>query len=154
MDDQIRASDTDRDRVTARLRDHFAEGRLSRGELDERISAALGATTIGDLRRLMADLPGPVPVRPAAAQRPPWAGPTWMVRRRGPRILPLMLLVLLAALLLPGGGWLLLAFFKLVLVFWLVSFLAAVLFASRLRRRLRRGQLPGHTQHEWGHAPW
>ncbi len=154
MDDRIRASDTDRDHVTARLRDHFAEGRLSRGELDERISAALGATTLGDLRRLMADLPGPVPVPPAAAQRPPWAHSPWLVRRRGPRVLPLLLLALIAALLLPGGVWVLLAFVKLVLLFWLVSCLAAVLFASRLRRRLRRGQLPGYTQHEWGSARW
>ena len=28
MDDRIRASDADRERVTARLRDHYAEGRL------------------------------------------------------------------------------------------------------------------------------
>ncbi|HKA95790.1 MAG TPA: DUF1707 domain-containing protein, partial [Streptosporangiaceae bacterium] len=41
MDDRIRVSDADRDRVAARLRDHFAEGRLTQDELDERISAAL-----------------------------------------------------------------------------------------------------------------
>ena len=65
MDDRIRVSDADRDRVTARLRDHFAEGRLTHSELDERITAALNAKTVGDLRRLMADLPGPIPVPPA-----------------------------------------------------------------------------------------
>ena len=85
MDDRIRVSDADRDHVTARLRDHFAEGRLTPVELDERISAALNATTFGDLRRVMADLPGPVPVPPAAAQRPQGAGPPWTARRRGPR---------------------------------------------------------------------
>jgi len=41
MDDRIRVSDADRERVTARLREHFAEGRLSQEELDERLSAAL-----------------------------------------------------------------------------------------------------------------
>ncbi len=41
MDDRIRISDADRERVTARLREHFAEGRLTSEELDERISAAL-----------------------------------------------------------------------------------------------------------------
>jgi uncharacterized membrane protein len=41
MDDRIRISDADRERVTARLREHFAEGRISPDELDERISAAL-----------------------------------------------------------------------------------------------------------------
>jgi hypothetical protein len=41
----------------AGLRDHFAEGRLTRAELDERLTVALSARTAGDLRRLMADLP-------------------------------------------------------------------------------------------------
>jgi len=55
--DQIWASDADRERVVASLRDHFAEGRLTRAELDERLTMALSARTGGDLRRLMADLP-------------------------------------------------------------------------------------------------
>ena len=56
-DDRIRVSDRDRERATARLRDSFAEGRLTREELDERITAALNARTVGDLRRVTADLP-------------------------------------------------------------------------------------------------
>jgi len=56
-EDRIRVSDCDREHVTARLRDSFAEGRLSRAELDERITAALNARTVGDLRRITADLP-------------------------------------------------------------------------------------------------
>ena len=71
MDDRIRISDADRDRVTARLREHFAEGRLSREELDERLSAALSAKTFGDLRRVMADLPGPAPAPVPAAPAAP-----------------------------------------------------------------------------------
>ena len=59
----LRVSDADREHVTARLREHFAEGRLTREELDERITAALNAKTFGDLRRIMADLPGTVPGR-------------------------------------------------------------------------------------------
>jgi DNA-binding PadR family transcriptional regulator len=55
--ERIRVSDRDRERATARLRDSFAEGRLTREELDERITAALSARTVGDLRRLTADLP-------------------------------------------------------------------------------------------------
>lgn len=55
--DQIRASDADREQAAASLRDHFAEGRLTRVELDERLTTALCARTAGDLRRLMADLP-------------------------------------------------------------------------------------------------
>jgi hypothetical protein len=151
MDDRIRVSDTDRDRVTARLRDHFAEGRLAPGELDERISAALSARTFGDLRRVMADLPGPVLVWPAEAQRPQRAGPAWLARRRGPRLLPVALLVLLAALVIPGGGWLLLAFIKLILMFWLVTCLAGIFAAGRFRRRMYRHWQSGYPPH--GHAP-
>ena len=78
MDDHIRVSDADRERVTGRLREHFAEGRLTSDELDERVSAALNAKTFGDLRPLMADLPEPVPG--AAAGGAPAAGrrrPGW-----------------------------------------------------------------------------
>jgi len=55
--DQSRASDADREQVVASLRDHFVEGRLTRAELDERLTTALSARTPGDLRRLTADLP-------------------------------------------------------------------------------------------------
>ena len=55
--EQIWASDADRERVVASLRDHFAVGRLTLAELDERLTVALSARTAGDLRRLMADLP-------------------------------------------------------------------------------------------------
>src|SRR5262249_20396736 len=85
MDERIRASDADRDHVTTRLREHFAAGRLTPDELDERISAALNAKTHGQLRALMADLPEPAPAAPKATQRPYPAAPPWVVRRRGPR---------------------------------------------------------------------
>ena len=55
--DRLRASDADREQAVARLRDHFVEGRLTRAELDERLTTALSARTPGDLQRLMADLP-------------------------------------------------------------------------------------------------
>src|SRR5258708_25974376 len=61
MDDRLRISDADRDRATALLRDHFAAGRLSAEELDERLAAALDAKTAGDLRRVLADLPETAP---------------------------------------------------------------------------------------------
>ena len=73
MDDRIRVSDADRERVAERLREHFAQGRLSSEELDERISAALGAKTFGDLRRIMTDLPEPELVQPQARGSAPWA---------------------------------------------------------------------------------
>jgi DNA-binding PadR family transcriptional regulator len=50
-------SDADRDLAAARLREHFAVGRLTHAELDERLTAALTAQTAGALRGLLADLP-------------------------------------------------------------------------------------------------
>ncbi len=146
MDDRIRVSDADRDGATARLRDHFAAGRLTLSELHERISAALNAKTFGDLRLIMADLPEPAPVPPRAAQRPPWATPPRAARRHRP-VLPLILLGLLVALLIPSSGWLLLAFVNLIMVLWLMTGLAAALTFGRPHRPVRRGRLPGTTRY-------
>jgi hypothetical protein len=137
-DDRIRISDADRDRAAARLREHFAEGRLSPDELDERISAALSAKTVGDVRRIMADLPDPAPTPPLARQSPPWAPGPGAVFRRGPRILPLAVFALIAALVIPGAGWLFLALLQLVAVLWLAACLTGILAAARLRRHIRR----------------
>ena len=148
MDDRIRTSDADRDRVTARLRDHFAEGRLTADELDERVTAALNAKTFGDLRRVMADLPEPAPP-PRAKQPPRRTAAARGFRRRWPRILPLTALALLAALVIPaGGGWLFFAVIKTVVVVWLVSCLAGIFLAGRIRRRMRRDWLPGDTRYQ------
>src|SRR5215472_6585316 len=135
MDDSIRVSDADRDRVTAQLRDHFAAGRITPGELDERLSAALNAKTFGDLRRIMSDLPGPVPAPPCAAPSPPRATPAWAVRRRHPPFPPLILLGLVAALLIPGAGWLLAAFVNMILLFWLMTFVVGVVAFGQSQRR-------------------
>ena len=60
--DDLRASDTERERIIADLRDHAAAGRLTAEELDERVGAALAARTRRDLVALTADLP-PLPRR-------------------------------------------------------------------------------------------
>jgi hypothetical protein len=136
MNDGIRVSDADREHVAARLREHFAEGRLSQDELDERLSAALGAKTAGDLRRVMADLPGPAPV-PAQAGL---MGPSHVVAlRRGPRLWPLAMFALIAALVIPGAGWLFFAFFQFVLALCL----AGVFTMARFRRNMRRYRQSG-----------
>jgi Domain of unknown function (DUF1707) len=153
VDERIRISDADRDRVTARLREHFAEGRLSSEELDERISAALSAKTVGDLRRVMADLPEPAP---AAPQGWPSGRPAVRYRavaRRRPRLLPVMLLALIAALVIPGAGWVLSAFFSVILAFWLVAFLAVIVAAARFRRHVRRHWQSGEGPY-WHHYQW
>jgi hypothetical protein len=57
LPDRGRASDAEREAAVARLRDAAGEGRLSLEELAERVEAADGARTRGDLAGRVADLP-------------------------------------------------------------------------------------------------
>jgi hypothetical protein len=54
---QVRASDEEREQTVDALRQHFAAGRISSGELEERVGHAYEATTRGDLDGLVVDLP-------------------------------------------------------------------------------------------------
>jgi len=99
----IRASDGERDQVVAQLQRHFAAGRLTQAELEERLGAALAARTRDQLHPLTADLPG-ADVRHARPTMvldpwllclllclcPPAGVAYWLLSRRG-----------------IGGGWLL-----------------------------------------------
>lgn len=152
MDEHIRASDADRDRVTARLQEHFAAGRLTRDELDERVAAVLRAKTFGELRPVLADLPEPAPTPRATLAAAP--GRPWPARRHHPRLAPLVLLLLLTAVVVSSGGWLALALLKVVLICWLLLMLAGVLVAGRIRRRLRRGMGAGYGPPWHGGPPW
>ena len=71
-DDRIRASDAERNRVTAWLAFAFEEGRLDLAEFDRRTAAAYAAVTRGDLVPLTDDLPPPpgaqVAKRPAVGR--------------------------------------------------------------------------------------
>src|SRR3954451_7590931 len=61
----LRASDADRERVAARLREHYGDGRLNDDDLSERVEAAYRGQTMGELAKLTADLPKPPgPPRP------------------------------------------------------------------------------------------
>ena len=68
----VRASDGERDQVVALLQRHFADGRLTQAELEERAGAAFAARTRDQLRALTADLPDADvrPARPAMALDP------------------------------------------------------------------------------------
>jgi Domain of unknown function (DUF1707) len=55
----VLASDADRDALAAVLSSAFAEGRLTSAEHADRVRAAYGARTRGELAGLTADLPGP-----------------------------------------------------------------------------------------------
>lgn len=54
---EMRVSDAEREAAAAELQEHFASGRLTQDELDERLAAAFTAKTRGDLNALFADLP-------------------------------------------------------------------------------------------------
>ncbi|MFD1542506.1 DUF1707 SHOCT-like domain-containing protein [Nonomuraea guangzhouensis] len=54
---EMRASDVDRDRVAAVLREHTAQGRITMDEFNERLEQLYQSKTYGELARLTADLP-------------------------------------------------------------------------------------------------
>lgn len=63
----LRASDSDRERVAAVVREAAAEGRIGLDEVDERLSAVFAAKTYGQLAEVTADLPAAVSVEASAA---------------------------------------------------------------------------------------
>ncbi|MBB4686359.1 DUF1707 domain-containing protein [Amycolatopsis jiangsuensis] len=68
MDDRIparlRASDDDRERVATTVQAAGAEGRLSLGEVEDRLRAAYATRYVDELGTLTADLPAPERARP------------------------------------------------------------------------------------------
>jgi len=81
----VRIGDADREAITAQLREHYADGRLTLDELNERLDQAFAAKTKADLDVVMRDLPHvsrPLTDAPAAAfgntayQGQAWPGPT------------------------------------------------------------------------------
>lgn len=97
--DDLRIGDAERDAAMTALREHYAQGRLTHEELDERLELVLSARTGRDLALAGADLPdlyGSHPGRPEGrdgavgdGERPPWgghAGPgAWRGTRGRPR---------------------------------------------------------------------
>lgn len=63
---RMRASDADREQIRTLLADAYADGRLTREEYDERLTAVLSAVTLGDLPTVVADLVPSEPVRSPA----------------------------------------------------------------------------------------
>ena len=56
-DQHLRVSDAERQAVTDRLAEHFADGRLDQAEFDDRVGRAMNAKTRADLSGLFSDLP-------------------------------------------------------------------------------------------------
>jgi len=75
------AREADRERLVARLREHYARGELELDELDRRVGVVLSATYVDEAAAMVADLPQ-------------LAGPARARRRRGH-----------AQATTPGAGW-------------------------------------------------
>lgn len=83
----VRVGDADREAVVAQLREHYADGRLTLEELNERIDQTFAAKTKADLNIVMRDLPqasrpgAGLPYAgtgwPGQAGSPGWQGPGW-----------------------------------------------------------------------------
>jgi len=110
----LRIGDAEREARAAELREHFAQGRLSLTEFNERLSAVFAALTQQQLDQVTADLPhvqaarSPLPGT-AAAAIPPGAGGTGSDRpgQSGVRGALAMLSGLAALAVVVLAGWLL-----------------------------------------------
>ncbi len=82
--DSLRVGDAEREAVAAELREHYAQGRLSMEDFNQRLDAAYAARTRGDLDKLISDLPH---AKPAGTPLP--APPPGSLRRgHGPHFVP------------------------------------------------------------------
>ncbi len=76
----LRVGDAEREAVAAELREHFARGRLTAEEFNQRLDAAFAAKTQDDLAQLTADLPharsygGQLPASRTSGYRYKWSG--------------------------------------------------------------------------------
>ena len=69
----LRIGDADREAAAATLREHYAQGRLTLEEFNQRLDAAFAATTQSQLRHITRDLPH-VPAAPTALPAAAGAG--------------------------------------------------------------------------------
>jgi Domain of unknown function (DUF1707) len=108
-DPDLRVSQAERDDMVAVLAGHFADGRLTVEEYEERVEAALAARTGRDLEPLLADLPAADPPSSAAPARSRRTPP--LRRPRSPlvptRLLAVAAVVVLAIATGPWALWLL-----------------------------------------------
>ncbi len=101
---ELRIGDVEREAAVTALGEHYAAGRLSKEEFDERADAAWAARTRSALWPLFADLPHPAarrpvgPPVPSGTPRPPWGDGRRHGRRAGVPLLPLLVVVLVLAL--------------------------------------------------------
>ncbi|MFI9590101.1 DUF1707 domain-containing protein [Nonomuraea sp. NPDC052265] len=81
----LRIGDAEREQTMAALREHFAQGRLTHEELDERLDRALASKTVRDLSQVTADLPGSSPAYAPPQQVPQFDRDAWREAMRAHR---------------------------------------------------------------------
>ncbi|MFE3105794.1 DUF1707 domain-containing protein [Nocardia tengchongensis] len=122
---EIRIGTVEREDAMKRLSDHFAAGRLSVAEFDERSGIVAAALTRGDLEQVFTDLPEPVSDKPVPAERRSLLGSI-----PPERIMPVVPIIALI-LFLVTHQW---------LFFLLIPLAGAVLFGGQGRERRRRAE--------------
>jgi Domain of unknown function (DUF1707) len=120
---QMRVSDAERQAVTDRLAEHFADGRLDQAEFDERAGRAMAAKTRADLSGLLDDLPDAGLPNTGASAAP--AQP----RRRHPR--SFLGMVLLVVIIVAAAHA---ALHVVAPLLWAGLLVAVLIFAARGRR--------------------
>ncbi|HEY6664176.1 MAG TPA: DUF1707 domain-containing protein [Propionibacteriaceae bacterium] len=110
----VRIGDAERDRAIASLGDHFAAGRLTAEEFDQRMDQALKARFNEDLEPLFADLPRTVEpdVQSNSNRRPDlhlaWSAMLWMA--------PLIVIFAVVAAVVLSAPWLVWVFLWVFLI--------------------------------------
>lgn len=133
----LRIGDADREAAAANLREHYAQGRLTLEEFNQRLDAVFASTTQSQLNRITRDLPHaaarpaplPVTVRGAGWERDRHG------HRSGARPRLSMIPMIIAAL----GAWLLIVDLNLRMFPWpgkLAIFLAIFAVVRGLARRV------------------
>ncbi|HSJ45237.1 MAG TPA: DUF1707 domain-containing protein [Euzebyales bacterium] len=115
-DGQLRASDTERERIIELLRRHTADGRLTLEEFEQRVGEALAATTRADLGPVLRDLPPLQPVPPHAT-RPTPVRVRWPSALDGGAVLRTVAVVAAVTVVLASGWQLWWIVFPLIAVF-------------------------------------
>jgi Domain of unknown function (DUF1707) len=73
----MRVGDADREATAGELREHFASGRLTQEEFDERLNQTFAAKTRADLDAVLRDLPSARPLTATAPPRSDYGSGTW-----------------------------------------------------------------------------
>jgi len=151
MSTELRIGDTEREAAVAALSEHFAAGRLSKEEYDERTAAAFTARTSGTLAHLFVDLPAPHASPTAVSTTAPVTSPDPAPWPRSRNLAPRQAAWWSAATI-PGIA-LLVALAIASQIPWFVAAIVAWVWCVRMVHATRHRSRPHPWRHH-GHPPW